>query len=132
MTLAMALSLAGLGVIIGQVLHGGGQHIGDVDPKVYSIGMKLNFISQPIYLWAICVVKLSIGCSLLRIASTKFWRVLILSIQCFMGLYTLGCFFVRVIRRMLPSAHVVAEPFTSFPFHLANSAFVPDTPLPMH
>jgi hypothetical protein len=57
-------------------------------------GMKLNFISQPIYLIAICVVKLSVGCALLRIASTKFYRWLILSIMGFMAFYTIGCFFV--------------------------------------
>ncbi|KAI1342837.1 hypothetical protein F5Y15DRAFT_270203 [Xylariaceae sp. FL0016] len=93
MTLAMALSLSGLGVVIGQVQHGAGRHIGDVDPNVYMTGMKLNFVSQPIFLIVICVVKLAVGASLLRITSTRFWRYLILSIMYFMAFYTTGCFF---------------------------------------
>ena len=94
MVLCMALAWAGQGAIFGQLSHGAGQHIGDVDPDIYMVGMKLNFISQPIFLIAICVVKLSVGCALLRIASTKFYRWLILSIMGFMTFYTIGCFFV--------------------------------------
>lgn len=94
MILSMALAWAGQSVIFGQLANGAGRHIGDVDPDIYMKGMKLNFISQPIYLIAICVVKLSVGCALLRIASTKFYRWLILSIMGFMAFYTIGCFFV--------------------------------------
>lgn len=94
MVMAITLAWAGQGVIFGQVAHGAGRHVGDVDPAIYMIGMKLNFISQPIFLVAICIVKLSVGSSLLRIASTKFYRVLILSVMCFMAFYTVGCFFV--------------------------------------
>lgn len=94
MILTLAMDWAGQGVIFAQVAHGAGRHKGDVDPAVYMIGMKLNFISQPIFLIAICVVKLSVGCALLRISSTKFYRTLILSIMCFMSFYTIGCFFV--------------------------------------
>lgn len=42
---------------------------------------KLNFISQPIYLFAICLVKLSIGFFLLRIAVKPFYRRLIIGIM---------------------------------------------------
>lgn len=97
MTLAMALAWAGQGVIIVQVAHGAGRHIGDVDPDVYMVGMMVNFISQPIFLFAICVVKLAVGSSLLRIASTKMYRVIILSIMGFMVFYTVGCFFVSLL-----------------------------------
>lgn len=97
MIFALALAWAGQGVIVGQVAHGAGRHIGDVDEDVFMIGMKLNFVSQPIFLIAICVVKLSIGCALFRIASTKFYRYLILSIMIFMSFYTVGCFFVSLL-----------------------------------
>ncbi|KAM5356485.1 hypothetical protein ACJ41O_003131 [Fusarium nematophilum] len=93
MVFAMALSWAGQGIILAQVSHGAGRHVGDVDPEVYMVGMKLNFVSQPIYLIAICVVKLAVGCALMRIASTKLYRYLILGIMCFMAFYTIGCFF---------------------------------------
>jgi hypothetical protein len=94
MTFAMALSVAALGVVIAECAYGAGKHIGDVHPDVYMIGNKLNFITQPMYLIDICVVKLAVGASLLRIASTKFYRTLILSVMGFMAFYTTGCFFV--------------------------------------
>lgn len=43
--------------------------------------MKLNFISQPIYLLAICFVKISVGFFLLRIAVRPFFRRLIIGIM---------------------------------------------------
>ena len=94
MVLAMVLALSAQGVVIGQVIYGGGRHIGDVDPAIFMTGMKLNFITQPMYLFNICIVKLSVGASLLRIASTKFYKTLILSVMGFMAFYTTGCFFV--------------------------------------
>ena len=97
MLLTMAMNWAGEGVVIASVAYGAGRHIGDVDPAVFQTGMKLNFITQPIFLIAICVVKLSVGCALLRIASTKFYRWLILGIMIFMSIYTIGCFFVSHI-----------------------------------
>jgi hypothetical protein len=90
----MALSLTGQGFVAGSVVYGAGRHVGDIDPDIYSKGMKLNFITQPIYLWVICIVKLSIGFSLLRIASTRYWKIAIWSVMGFMAFYTLGCFFV--------------------------------------
>ncbi|KAG8676122.1 hypothetical protein FPOAC2_02205 [Fusarium poae] len=98
MILTMALNWAGEGAIIASVVYGAGQHIGDVDPAVFQKGMKLNFISQPIFLIAICVVKLSVGFALLRIASTKFYRWLICGIMIFMSIYTIGCFFTVVLQ----------------------------------
>lgn len=94
MTFAMALVLAGEGVVWGSVRHGAGKHMGDIPPSDLSMGLKLNFISQPIYLIAICVVKLAVGAMLLRIASTPFYKRLIVSIMVFMAVYTIGCFFV--------------------------------------
>jgi hypothetical protein len=90
----MATALAGCALVIAQGQFGAGRHRGDVDPDIYMIGMKLNFISQPTYLFAICFVKLAVGFSLLRIASTKFYRYLIRGIMGFMLFYTIGCFFV--------------------------------------
>jgi tellurite resistance protein TehA-like permease len=77
--------------------------------------MKLNFVSQPLYLFAICFVKLSIGFFLLRIAVHRFYRRLIIGIMgmleiihgtchvadsaiVFMGVYSVGCFFTIVLQ----------------------------------
>ncbi|AEO68526.1 uncharacterized protein THITE_2049451 [Thermothielavioides terrestris NRRL 8126] len=59
MTLAVALVLSGEGVVWGSVVHGAGRHIGDIPPADLSTGLKLNFVSQPMYLFAICIVKLA-------------------------------------------------------------------------
>ncbi|EXK27053.1 hypothetical protein FOMG_16491 [Fusarium oxysporum f. sp. melonis 26406] len=98
MVVSIALSWAGQGVIFGQLAHGAGRHIGDVDKDTYKIGLKLNFVSKPIFLIALCIVKLSVGCALLRIASTKFYRYMILSIMGFMVSYTIGCFFILIFQ----------------------------------
>jgi hypothetical protein len=54
--------------------------------------MKLNFVSQGMLQWGVCVVKLSVGCALLRIATQKRWRWPIIGIMVFMVIYTIGCF----------------------------------------
>ncbi|KAK4125698.1 hypothetical protein N657DRAFT_678768 [Parathielavia appendiculata] len=93
MSFAMALVLAGQGVVWASVAHGAGRHIGDIPLSDLPMGLKLNFVSQPIYLIAICVVKLAVGSMLLRIANTPFYKRLIISIMAFMAFYTTGCFF---------------------------------------
>ena len=92
----MLCCLVGIGIVIAQVHHGAGRHRGDIDPDVFVTGLMLNFITQPLYLWVICIVKLAVGFSLLRIATEKFYRILIISIMTFMGLYTLACFLVSL------------------------------------
>ncbi|KAI8623978.1 hypothetical protein F5Y19DRAFT_456404 [Xylariaceae sp. FL1651] len=98
MTFALALSLSGQGVVIAQVFNGAGRHIGDVPPDRYSVGLKLNFITQPIYLYAICFVKLAVGATLVRIAVTKSWKRTILSIMIFMTVYTVASFFTIIFQ----------------------------------
>ncbi|KAF4993912.1 hypothetical protein FGRMN_6159 [Fusarium graminum] len=108
MILTLVMDWVGQGIVIASVKHGAGKHVGDVDPAVYMVGMKLNFISQPIFLLAICLVKLAVGCALLRISSTKFYRRLILSIMCFMTFYTVGCFFTIMLQ--CTDIHVLWDP----------------------
>lgn len=95
MVLAMALSLAGLGVLIPDVMLGAGKHLGDIDPANITLALKLNFITQPIYLITICVVKLAVGAALLRIATERVYKISITGLMIFMTFYTIGCFFVR-------------------------------------
>ncbi|KAK1825993.1 hypothetical protein QBC39DRAFT_33849 [Podospora conica] len=98
MSAAMGLVIAGEGVIISSLTHGAGKHLGDIPQASLPKGMKMNFISQPIFLIAICVVKLAVGSTLLRIANTKFYRRLIIGIMVFMSVYTIGCFFTIVLQ----------------------------------
>jgi hypothetical protein len=87
---AQILSVVGLGLVVGQVNNGAGQHVGDLRPDVNKYGLMLNFISQPVYLWAFPLVKMSVGIFLLRITPNKFYRNLLLGAMILM-VYTLFC-----------------------------------------
>jgi hypothetical protein len=80
-TLTIVQCIVGQCIIVPQVLHGAGRHVEYIDPANFQTGMKLNFISQPIYLFAICFLKLSIGFFLLRIAVKPFYKRLIIGIM---------------------------------------------------
>jgi len=98
MSLAMALAIAGEGLIWASTVYGAGRHMGDIPIEHISTALRINFISQPVYLIAICVVKLAVGSTLLRIASTSMYRRIILGIMGFMSFYTIGCFFTIVLQ----------------------------------
>ncbi|KAK0611356.1 hypothetical protein B0T14DRAFT_440511 [Immersiella caudata] len=59
MSLAMAMVIVGEALVWASVNRGAGKHLGDIPLEDLPIGLKLNFISQPIFLIAICVVKLA-------------------------------------------------------------------------
>jgi hypothetical protein len=67
--------------VILSVHYGAGRHIDDLKPADFEEGFKLNFITQPLYLWAICLAKVSIGFFLLRVAVTHFYRRIIMGIM---------------------------------------------------
>ncbi|KAF6808452.1 integral membrane family protein [Colletotrichum plurivorum] len=89
-TFAMATSIAGVAFVVSSVHYGAGRHAGDIDPHDFVIGMKLNFVSQELYLAGICLVKLSVGFSLLRVATKKIHKRVIASIMAFMAAYTIA------------------------------------------
>lgn len=105
MMFAMLLAVAGELVIIVDLHHGAGQHRAWLDPNEFYYGIKLNFVTQPLFLWAICFVKVSVGLFLLRIASTPRYRKVIAGITIFMLVYTLICFFVRTLLLKTSSVH---------------------------
>jgi hypothetical protein len=95
MTLTMAFSIVGFALTVVQANNGAGRHRGDVQPDKYQYGLFINFINQPIYLFAICFVKLAVGAALMRIANEKVYKRLIMGVMGFMLFYTIACFFVR-------------------------------------
>ncbi|KAK7908971.1 hypothetical protein PG985_014849 [Apiospora marii] len=92
------LSLAGLGVVIPQVVYGAGRHIAYVPPAAATVGLQINFVGQVIYLWAIPAVKMSIGLFLLRIAPNKVYRRLLQAVMVFTMVYTLFCFVTLLVQ----------------------------------
>ncbi|KAG8163619.1 hypothetical protein KVR01_006916 [Diaporthe batatas] len=91
-SLTTVLSILGMGEVIVQVQHGAGRHIGDIPPRDIPTGLMFNYITQLTYLYGICFCKLAVGASLLRIASTKFWKHLVLGVMIFVFTYTTAGF----------------------------------------
>ncbi|KAK7990285.1 integral membrane family protein [Apiospora arundinis] len=98
MIVAMILSLAGLGLVIPQVIYGAGRHIAYLRPAVATVGLKINFVSQVFYLWAIPAVKMSIGLFLLRIAPNKGYRRALQGVMVFTMAYTMMCFVTLLLQ----------------------------------
>lgn len=87
-----------MGLAIAQVFNGAGMHTADLDPEMNKFGLKLNFASQPFYLWAIPLVKTSVGLFLLRITPNDFYRRLVQGSIIFLLLYTLVCFLTVMLQ----------------------------------
>ncbi|OOF95097.1 hypothetical protein ASPCADRAFT_515605 [Aspergillus carbonarius ITEM 5010] len=95
MVLTMALSLSGWAVVIPEVIYGAGRHTVYVE-NTATIAMHLNFATQAIYMWAIGLVKVSIGLFLLRFAPRRSYKIFIWVVMVIMALYTIICFFTLV------------------------------------
>lgn len=90
----MVASIVGFALTVVQANNGAGRHFKDVPPETYQYGLFINFIDQPIYLFAICFVKLAVGAALMRIATKKIYKHMIMGVMVFMLFYTIACFFV--------------------------------------
>ncbi|KAB2578440.1 hypothetical protein DBV05_g3019 [Lasiodiplodia theobromae] len=98
MCIAALLSIIGMIIVIFEVQNGGGRHRQYVEPNVFSTGMYLNFLTQPIYLFIALFVKESVGFFLLRITGGVKYRILIISIMVVLAVYTVACFFTIVLQ----------------------------------
>ncbi|KAH8666467.1 hypothetical protein BX600DRAFT_274213 [Xylariales sp. PMI_506] len=87
-----------MGVVAGEVVYGAGRHKEFLDPPTNMMGLKLNFISQPIYLWAIPLVKVSVGLFLMRIAPNKAYRRMLQGTMTVLMLYTFVCFLTLMLQ----------------------------------
>lgn len=92
----MVTSIVGFALTVVQANNGAGRHFADVPPDVYQYGLFINFVDQPIYLFAICFVKLAVGAALMRIATKKMYKHMIMGVMVFMLFYTIACFFVSI------------------------------------
>ncbi|KAF4636968.1 hypothetical protein G7Y89_g1108 [Cudoniella acicularis] len=89
MVAAMTLSLVSELMVIPDVYYGAGRHaVYITDPKKLSYGLYLNFISQPFFLVAVVLVKVSVGLFLLRLTPARFFHRFIWCMQAFMATYT--------------------------------------------
>ncbi|KAB8070425.1 hypothetical protein BDV29DRAFT_160434 [Aspergillus leporis] len=97
MLLTMVLSLAGWAIIIPEVIYGAGRHSAYVQDTAVK-AMHLNFATQAIYMWAIGLVKVSIGLFLLRFAPRKGYKIFIWIVIVLMLLYTAICFLTLIFQ----------------------------------
>ncbi|KAI0165292.1 hypothetical protein GGR52DRAFT_585325 [Hypoxylon sp. FL1284] len=98
MIAAMGLSLAGLGVIVTSVEYGAGRHAAYLDTDMNRLGLFFNFVSQPLYLWAIPMVKMSAGLFLLRISPNIYHRRILQGFMTFVMAYTLFSFLTLMLQ----------------------------------
>ncbi|GFN15926.1 hypothetical protein AtubIFM55763_007035 [Aspergillus tubingensis] len=116
MVLTMALSLGGFAVIIPEVIYGAGRHTVYVE-NTASIATHLNFATQGIYMWAIGLVKISIGLFLLRFAPRRGYKIFIWVVMVVMLLYTIICFLTLMFEckdiRSIWDENVKSQCFTS-------------------
>ncbi|KAG8159540.1 hypothetical protein KVR01_010177 [Diaporthe batatas] len=94
----MALSLAGMGITLGQVANGAGRHAAYLEPATIHMGLKLNYIGQVVFLWAPCMVKVSIGLFLLRVTPDLIHRKIIYGAMSFILAWTLACFVTLLLQ----------------------------------
>lgn len=62
----------------------------DLGPAALVLALKLNFVTQFTYVFALSFVKISIGLFLLRLAPTGYYRKIIWSVIGFVAFYTVG------------------------------------------
>lgn len=96
--LSMCLSISCQGMVIGQVAHGGGRHAIYLAASEYQTLKKINFVSQPFFLWTVALVKVSIGLFLMRMAPARGYRVVLGAAVGFVVVYTFVCFLCLVLQ----------------------------------
>ncbi|KAJ5483430.1 hypothetical protein N7530_002676 [Penicillium desertorum] len=97
MALTMLLSVCGFAIIVPEVKYGAGRHVVYVQDTAVT-AMHLNYATQGIYMWAIGLVKISIGLFLLRFAPRKGYKVFIWVVIVLMTLYTAICFLTLIFQ----------------------------------
>ena len=73
-------------LIILQVQMGAGRHVDDIAPEDNIEGLHLNFVTQPLCLIALALVKISIGMLLLRLTVSAKFKKFIWATIAFTGL----------------------------------------------
>lgn len=87
-----------MGVTLGQVANGAGRHAAYLSPPAIHMGLKLNFVGQVLFLWAPCLVKVSIGLFLLRVTPDITHRRVIYGAIYFPLAWTLCCFITLLLQ----------------------------------
>lgn len=87
-----------MGVTLGQVTNGAGRHAAYLSPSTIRMGLKLNYVGQVLFLWAPCMVKVSIGLFLLRVTPDNIHRKIIYGAISFILAWTFSCFITLLLQ----------------------------------
>ncbi|KAH7086560.1 hypothetical protein FB567DRAFT_73968 [Paraphoma chrysanthemicola] len=71
---AEPLSLVGMSLAIASVVHGWGKPIAYFTPENLKETLRLQFALQTVWLITLCLVRISVACSLLRFGIDRLWR----------------------------------------------------------
>lgn len=77
-----------MGIVIAETYCGAGRHSAFLPPNTVELRLKLSLALQPIYLFAISSIKISVALFLLRFARSKAYRRFLWGMIVFLVLYT--------------------------------------------
>lgn len=90
---AAAVMLAEMLVIVPEVRHGAGRHVQYIRPPSDAVvGLRLNFVTQPLCLVGLCLTKVSVGLFLLRLRPSRRFVLFIRGVIVFTVLSAAGNF----------------------------------------
>ena len=72
--------MADTGIAIAAVTHGWGRPIYKFTPRELKETLRLQFALQVVWIITLCLVRVSVACSLLRFGTGKLWRIPLLFI----------------------------------------------------
>ncbi|KLU85298.1 integral membrane protein [Magnaporthiopsis poae ATCC 64411] len=90
--------------------YGAGKHRDDVDPDNYSAALKLIYASELLYVFTVCVVKISVGFFLLRISARTAHVYTIRALMVLTFLYGTAYFFILAFQCLPVSAFWAKSP----------------------
>ena len=96
-----SFSLSGMAVVLAEVHYGAGRHAAYLTPAIVRTGLKLNFVTQPMYLWGNTFTKISISLFILRLTPAIEYRWFLWGMITFMSVYT-TVFFVTILLSCTP------------------------------
>jgi len=105
------LSIAETGIAIAAVTHGWGKPIYMFTSIALKETLRLQFALQVVWIMALCLVRVSVACSLLRFGTEKLWRTTL--------------YFIIALQVLISSSYIVIQFGQCTPIS-ANWKTVPD------
>lgn len=89
------LSVTDTGIAIAAATHGWGKPMYMFTPQALKETLRLQFALQVVWIVALCLVRVSVACSLLRFGTGKLWRI--------------SLYFIIVLQVLISSSYIVIQ-----------------------